>query len=169
MKLTVYFFNLPKKYRHNSRVTDVFSNIFESLLPLYNTCAVKMYFLRLLHRRQPIFTSSARLLAVVTCFFIQSLRPATLLKKRLWRRCFPVNFAIFLLWIYPKGKLPINSNVAVDFLRLAIQGYSCLDNLKADSIFLIKRHCTWPVIRHTAAKQKLENHAELIKLFIKFR
>ena len=28
--------------------------------------------------------------------FKRSLRPATLLKKRLWRRCFPVNFAKFL-------------------------------------------------------------------------
>ena len=27
---------------------------------------------------------------------IISLRPATLLKKRLWHRCFPVNFAKFL-------------------------------------------------------------------------
>ena len=27
---------------------------------------------------------------------VAGLRPATLLKKRLWHRCFPVNFAIFL-------------------------------------------------------------------------
>ena len=27
---------------------------------------------------------------------VAGLRPATLLKKRLWRRCFPVNFAKFL-------------------------------------------------------------------------
>ena len=102
-------------------------------------------------------------------FFYTKPEACNFIKKETLAQVFPVNFAIFLLWIYPKGKLPINSNVAVDFLRLAIQGYSCLDNLKADSIFLIKRHCTWPVTRHTAAKQKLENHAELIKLFIKFR
>ena len=28
--------------------------------------------------------------------FKKLLRPATLLKKRLWQRCFPVNFAKFL-------------------------------------------------------------------------
>ena len=30
------------------------------------------------------------------CNKVASLRPATLLKKRLWHRCFPVNFAKFL-------------------------------------------------------------------------
>ena len=29
-------------------------------------------------------------------FLVADLVPATLLKKRLWRRCFPVNFAKFL-------------------------------------------------------------------------
>ena len=28
---------------------------------------------------------------------VVGLRPATLLKKRLWHKCFPVNFAIFLI------------------------------------------------------------------------
>ena len=31
--------------------------------------------------------------------FFACLRPATLFKKRPWRRCFPVRFAEFLLWI----------------------------------------------------------------------
>ena len=30
------------------------------------------------------------------CNFIKKAEPATLLKKRLWHRCFPVNFAKFL-------------------------------------------------------------------------
>ena len=28
--------------------------------------------------------------------FLEAVRPATLLKKRLWHRCFPVHFAKFL-------------------------------------------------------------------------
>ena len=31
---------------------------------------------------------------------VAGLRPATLLKKRLWHRCFPVNFAKFLRTSY---------------------------------------------------------------------
>ena len=38
----------------------------------------------------------------------KGLKPATLLKKRLWRRCFPVNFAKFL-----------NSLFLTEHLRLA--------------------------------------------------
>ena len=37
------------------------------------------------HRCQSLFSNK-----------VASLRPATLLKKRLWHRCFPVNFAKFL-------------------------------------------------------------------------
>ena len=33
----------------------------------------------------------------------QSLRPPTLLKKRLWHRCFPVNFAKFLRTTFLKN------------------------------------------------------------------
>ena len=32
--------------------------------------------------------------------------PATLLEKKLWHRCFPVNFAKFLLTCFPQNQLP---------------------------------------------------------------
>ena len=35
--------------------------------------------------------------------FKRSLRPATLLKKRLWRRCFPVNFVKFLKTLFSQN------------------------------------------------------------------
>ena len=36
---------------------------------------------------------------------VAGLRPATLLKKRLWHRCFPVNFAKFLRTIFLTERL----------------------------------------------------------------
>ena len=36
---------------------------------------------------------------------VAGLRPATLLKKRLWHRCFPVNFAKFLRTSFPTEHL----------------------------------------------------------------
>ena len=46
------------------------------------------YKFRKIHRKTPVPESLFNKVAV--------LRPATLLKKRLWYRCFPVNFVKFL-------------------------------------------------------------------------
>ena len=51
-------------------------------------CSLKKVFLEILqgkHLCQGLFLNT-----------VGGLRPATLLKKRLWHRCFPVNFAKFL-------------------------------------------------------------------------
>ena len=51
---------------------------------LYKGCSLK---LRKIHRKTPVPESP---------FLIKlQVRPTTLLKKRYWRRCFPVNFAKF--------------------------------------------------------------------------
>ena len=53
----------------------------------HRRCSVKKVFLEILQNSQEN-----------SLFFnkVSGLRPATLLKKRLWHRCFPVNFALFL-------------------------------------------------------------------------
>ena len=48
---------------------------------------------------------------------VAGLRPATLLKKRLWHRCFPVNFAKFLRTPFlqnTSGRLLLNKLVTVE-------------------------------------------------------
>ena len=54
-------------------------------------CSVKKVFLQILQNSQEKHLWQS-------LFFnkVAGLRPATLLKKRLWHRCFPVNFAKFL-------------------------------------------------------------------------
>ena len=47
-------------------------------------------------------------------------RPATLLKKRLWRRCFPVNFAKFLRTLFYRTPLV----VVINLKRPYSDGYS---------------------------------------------
>ena len=51
-------------------------------------CSVKKVFLKILQISQD--------------FKVAGLRPASLLKKRLWHKCFPVNFAIFFLGKWKK-------------------------------------------------------------------
>ena len=47
-----------------------------------------------------------------TLFYkVAGLRPATLLKKRLWHRCFPVNFAKFLRTPFFKEHLRATASV----------------------------------------------------------
>ena len=48
-------------------------------------------------------------------FYKQGLRPATLYKKRLWHRCFPVNFAKYLRTHFVQstsGRLLLNSFIS---------------------------------------------------------
>ena len=65
-----------------------FSHIFRSI---HRSCSVKKGFLR------NVATFQENTCARVSFFIkVASLRLSTLLKKRLWHRCFPVNFAKFL-------------------------------------------------------------------------
>ena len=58
---------------------------------------------------------------------VASLRPATLLKKGLWHRCFPMNFAKFL-------RTPFSQNT---FGRLLLEIYQSFDNVyEMTSVFL---------------------------------
>ena len=61
-----------------------FSNLL-SVEVVAQWCFVKKVFLETLHLCQSLFFNK-----------VAGLRPAALLKKRLWHRCFPVNFAKFL-------------------------------------------------------------------------
>ena len=62
------------------------SNLFRSS---HQTCSIKKVFLKV--SQNPQQNTSARV-----CFNkVVGLRPAILIKKRLWHRCFPVNFVKF--------------------------------------------------------------------------
>ena len=53
--------------------------------------------------------------------FFAGLRPATLLKERLWHRCFPVNFAKFLGTLFLQnmsGRLLVKNSSFVPFLAV---------------------------------------------------
>ena len=63
-------------------------------------CSVKKVFLEISQNSQE--NTCAR----VSLLIVAGLRSATLLKKRLWRRCFPVNFAKFLRTPFLTEHLP---------------------------------------------------------------
>ena len=67
----------------NLRTMDVFD--FSNFLSVAQWCFAKKVFLEILYLCQSLFFNK-----------VAGLRPAALLKKRLWHRCFPVNFAKFL-------------------------------------------------------------------------
>ena len=50
----------------------------------------------------------------------QSLRPATLLKKRLWHKCFPVNFATFLRTYF------LTEHLRWLLLSFSVSSYTCI-------------------------------------------
>ena len=78
-----------------TQTTILYSNGFTNFCPCirssHQRCSIKKGVLRNFakftgkHMCQSLFFNK-----------VAGLRPATLLKKRLWHRCFPVNFAIFL-------------------------------------------------------------------------
>ena len=55
---------------------------------------------------------------------VACLRPATLLKKRLWHRCFPVNFEKFL--ITPFYKTPLGDYFCLIFTSLSARNVASL-------------------------------------------
>ena len=67
---------------------------------------------------------------------IAGLMPATLLKKRLWHRCFPVNFTKFLRTPFFTERLQwllllvVISSLSLDLLKI------CVDNFKKELSFI---------------------------------
>ena len=67
-----------------------FKKIVRLIGAVARTCSVKKMFLKIAQNSQE--NTCAR----VSFLKVAGLRPATLLKKRPWHRCFPVNFVKFL-------------------------------------------------------------------------
>ena len=86
-----------------------------------------------LNSRPEVFRKKG-VLRSFTKFTGRYLRPATLLKKRLWHRCFPVNFAKFL-------KTPFLQNTSGDcfFLFWSKSAYGCFWEEVHLNFFLTRR------------------------------
>ena len=61
---------------------------------LHNTCKTASYKLQI--NLSEIWLLNFKSFAIYVCVYRSSQRPTTLLKKRPWHRCFPMNFAKFL-------------------------------------------------------------------------
>ena len=79
------------------------------------------------------------------CFIkVAGLRPATLLKKRLWRKCLPVNFGIFICFWFKLCKIFVKSSkssVQIIFpMRLVVltPKSNCLINFLTRNTEIIK-------------------------------
>ena len=68
---------------------------------------------------------------------VAGLRPATLLRKRLWRRCFPVNFTIFLRTAFYRTPLVAASHSSISMLHF----------------FDIEKYWQWTKDRNTTKKR----------------
>ena len=111
--LTTIFFNFWKNQKYQFII-----NLFTSLLQMklfkssQQRCSVKKGFLR-------NFAEFTGKHLCQSLFFTQvAAQPATLLKKRLWHRCFPENFAKFLRTPFFKEHL--------QWLLLILQVQSCI-------------------------------------------
>ena len=67
---------------------------------------------------------------------VADIRPATLLKKRLWHRCFPVSFAKFLKTL---------------FLQNTSGGCLCAQFYHVHSSIVFNFQCTYQELKHTEA------------------
>ena len=75
---------------------------------VFQRCSVKKVFLEISQNSQEntctrvffLMKLQASKFLLFLVFLLLTLRPATLLKKRLWRRCFPVNSAKFLRTLF---------------------------------------------------------------------
>ena len=66
---------------------------------------------------------------------VTGLRPATLLKKRPWHRCFPVNFARFLRTTFSQNtseRLFLKTTITLDLLRLDVSSLTKILHLQID-------------------------------------
>ena len=92
-----YYFGeaLMKRYTCYSKSCYIAIKIFELELKetVAKSCSVKKVFLEVSQNSQE--NTCARDSFLIK-FYVSGLRPATLLKKSLWHRYFPVNFAKFL-------------------------------------------------------------------------
>ena len=82
-----FFFDSSFK---NEKIWDVFSVSHKIIRSSHQGCSVKKVFLEILQNSEENTCARASFLIV------SGLRPSTLLKKRLWHKCFPVTFAKFL-------------------------------------------------------------------------
>ena len=85
------FSHLSQSYKPHYKILALWwktSLIVKDWLSLHHRCSIKKVFLDISQNSQE--NTCARV------SFLMKLRPATLLKKRLWHRCFPVNFDEFL-------------------------------------------------------------------------
>ena len=74
--------------------------------------------------------------------------PPTLLKKRLWHRCFPVNFAKFLrtpLLQSTSGRLPLKG-----LLTIKIKKKKNIDQIWAISVFVFLEKCPYSEFLYSA-------------------
>ena len=95
-----------------------YSNPFREYLRIeavVQRCSVKKVFLKI--SQNPQESNCARVYFLIK-LQTSDLRPATLLKKRLWPRCFPVNFAKFV------GSLLLKSTSAGCFCTVLIKNIS---------------------------------------------
>ena len=68
-------------------------NLFDTSEAVARRCSVKKVFLEISQNSQE---NTCAIVSFLIKLQASDLRPTTLLKKRLWQRCFPVNFAKFL-------------------------------------------------------------------------
>ena len=87
-------------------------------------CSINTVFLKISQNSQE--NTCARVSFLIK---LQASQPATLLKKRLWHRCFPVNFAKFLrttffiehLWVTASGNImSYNKNMTNDMIWIIL-------------------------------------------------
>ena len=101
------WFALPCMFRLFVRFTEAYSESCQrsKIKSSHQRCSVKKGFLR-------NFAKFPGKQLCKSLFFIKvaGLRPATLLKKRLWRKCLPVNFGIFICFWFKLCKIFVKSS-----------------------------------------------------------
>ena len=89
---TLFLLQMKKLIYYRSSATLLQKKYFSGGKAVVRRCSVKQVFLEIFQKSQENICSWVSFLIK-----LQGLRPATLLKKRLWHSCFPVNFAKFLI------------------------------------------------------------------------
>ena len=87
-----FLLQMKKFIYYRSSATLLQKRYFSGGKAVVRRCSVKQVFLEIFQKSQENICSWVSFLIK-----LQGLRPATLLKRRLWHSCFPVNFAKFLI------------------------------------------------------------------------